>query len=127
VKKNYTFPAVLNFTAKNIEISFPDLEEALSQASTIDEAVRRANEVLKLTLLSRLDDKEPIPSATPLNYLELEENQRTIMASVSLDEKINYVKKTLTIPDELNKAAEAAGVNFSQVLQRALREELKLV
>lgn len=124
LKKNYTYPAVLNFTDKHIEISFPDLEEALSQADTIEEAVRRANEVLKLTILSRIEDKEIIPVATPLNALKLAENQRTIVASTTLVEKINYVKKNLTIPDDLAEAAELAGINFSQVLQRALREEL---
>ncbi|MEC0092904.1 type II toxin-antitoxin system HicB family antitoxin [Paenibacillus macquariensis] len=126
MKKNYSYPAILNFTDKHIEISFPDLEEALSQADNIEEAVRRANEVLKLTILSRIEDKEIIPAATPLNALKLEENQRTIIASTTLVEKINYVKKNLTIPDDLNEAAEIAGLNFSQVLQKALREELNL-
>lgn len=31
------------------------------------------------------------------------------------------VKKTLTIPSWLNKKAEKAGINFSQVLQDALK------
>lgn len=125
MKKSYTYPAILNFTDKHIEISFPDLEEALSQADNIDEAVRRANEVLKLTIESRLEDKEDIPAATPLNALELAGSQRTIIATAVLNEKITYVKKNLTIPQDLNEAAEIAGLNFSQVLQRALREELE--
>jgi predicted RNase H-like HicB family nuclease len=124
LKKSYTYPAVLNFTDKHIEISFPDLDEALSQADNVEQAVRRANEVLKLTIESRLEDKEVIPLPTPLNDLQLESNQRTIVASVVLNEKVNYVKKTLTIPSDLNEDAEIAGLNFSQVLQRALREEL---
>ncbi|WP_379143717.1 type II toxin-antitoxin system HicB family antitoxin [Paenibacillus sp. sgz500992] len=125
MKKSYTYPAILNFTDKHIEISFPDLEEALSQAENIDEAVRRANEVLKLTIESRLEDKESIPAATPLNDLELTGNQRTIIATAVLNEKITYVKKNLTLPQDLSEAAEIAGLNFSQVLQRALREELE--
>ena len=32
------------------------------------------------------------------------------------------VKKTLSVPEWLNQAAIAAGVNFSQVLQDALKE-----
>ena len=36
------------------------------------------------------------------------------------------VKKTLTIPQWLNTAAEERGVNFSQVLQDALKKELQL-
>lgn len=41
-----------------------------------------------------------------------------------LDEQA--LKKTLTIPQWLNKLAEAQNVNFSKVLQTALKEYLKI-
>jgi hypothetical protein len=37
------------------------------------------------------------------------------------------VKKTLTIPQWLNEESEKAGVNFSQILQSALKERLGLI
>lgn len=37
------------------------------------------------------------------------------------------VKKTLTIPSWLNDSAVAAGLNFSQVLQDALKQKLNIV
>jgi len=46
------------------------------------------------------------------------------MPLVSEDMETNAVKKTLTIPAWLNRAAEAAHVNFSALLQRSLREHL---
>uniref|UniRef100_UPI002AFEDE06 type II toxin-antitoxin system HicB family antitoxin n=1 Tax=Paenibacillus campi TaxID=3106031 RepID=UPI002AFEDE06 len=118
-------PVVLRFTEQCIEISFPDLEEALSQADTVEQAIRRANEVLQLTIESRLEDHEDIPEPTSLNSLKLNANERTIMAEVDLEAKVKYVSKNLTIPEDLNIAAKEAGINFSQVLQRALREELQ--
>ena len=36
------------------------------------------------------------------------------------------VKKTLTIPTWLNTLAEKNDINFSAILQRALKDELKL-
>ncbi|HCA33975.1 MAG TPA: toxin-antitoxin system, antitoxin component, HicB domain protein [Lachnospiraceae bacterium] len=36
------------------------------------------------------------------------------------------VKKTLTIPQWMNEAAAKANINFSQVLQDALREKLSV-
>lgn len=125
--KEYSFVAVLDFTDKHIAIMFPDLDEALSQADTTVDAIRRANEVLKLTIESRIMDNEEIPEPTPLDKVALHAGQRTIMATCSLNEKIKYDKKTLTIPHDLNVAAEAAGLNFSQVLQNALREKLSEV
>ncbi|MFA9380203.1 MAG: hypothetical protein ACERKO_03985, partial [Acetanaerobacterium sp.] len=35
-----------------------------------------------------------------------------------------FVKKTLTIPAWLNRAAEERGVNFSQLLQESLKDYL---
>ncbi|WP_179135829.1 type II toxin-antitoxin system HicB family antitoxin [Paenibacillus sp. 32352] len=124
MKKEYSYVAVLDFTGKHIAITFPDLDEALSQADDVNQAIRRANEVLKLTIESRLEDNEEIPTPTPLDKIELKSGQRTIIATCSLNEKIKYDKKTLTIPHDLNVAAEEAGINFSQVLQKALRDEL---
>jgi predicted RNase H-like HicB family nuclease len=124
LKNEYQFVAVLDFSGKHIAIHFPDLDEALSQADTIEQAVRRSEEVLKLTIESRLDDKEYIPEPTQLDKIELLDGQRTIIVSCSLKEKIKYDKKTLTIPHDLNIAAEAMGLNFSQVLQNALREKI---
>lgn len=37
------------------------------------------------------------------------------------------VKKTLTIPSWLNDSAIAAGLNFSQVLQDALKQQLNVI
>ncbi|WP_055108945.1 type II toxin-antitoxin system HicB family antitoxin [Paenibacillus ihumii] len=124
MKNEFQYVAVLDFSGKHIAITFPDLEEAISQADDIEQAIRRADEVLKLTIESRIDDNEEIPEPTPLNKIDLQEGQRTIVAKCHLKEKIKYDKKTLTIPHDLNVAAEAAGLNFSQVLQKALREEL---
>lgn len=123
--KEYRFVAILDFNDdKHIAIIFPDLDEALSQAEHFDQAVRRAGEVLKLTIESRIEDHETIPEPTPIHQIDLQKGQRTILVSCSLREKIRYDKKTLTIPHDLNVSAEKAGINFSQTLQEALREKL---
>ena len=76
-------------------------------------------------------DKKKIPEATPLEKIECAENEKTMLVNVwmplvrnELDEQA--VKKTLTIPQWLNKLAEAQNVNFSKVLQTALKEYLKI-
>ncbi|MEX1028518.1 MAG: type II toxin-antitoxin system HicB family antitoxin [Paenibacillaceae bacterium] len=121
MKNEYSFVAILDFTGKHIAITFPDLDEAISQAVDIEQAIRRANEVLKLTIESRIEDNEVIPAPTPINRIEILDGQRTILVTCSLREKLKYDKKTLTLPHDLNIAAEAAGINFSQTLQDALR------
>ncbi len=76
-------------------------------------------------------DNEEIPSATNPPFEDLEKDSFvmpiTIYMPVVKNEMENKaVKKTLTIPYWLNEIAEEKGVNFSQLLQIALKEYLKL-
>lgn len=47
-------------------ITFPDLDEAITEGETLDEALFNASEVLTLTLEGRVDEKIPIPQASKL-------------------------------------------------------------
>ncbi len=42
-------------------VSFPDIEEAMTQGETIEEALFNASEVLTLTIEFRLDEEQEIP------------------------------------------------------------------
>ena len=50
----------------------------------------------------------------------------TVVYAYMRDRHNKAVKKTLTIPAWLNTMAEREGINFSSVLQNALRNELHL-
>ena len=63
--------------------------------------------------------------------IKCKDNEKTMIVNIwmplvrnELDEQA--VKKTLTIPQWLNKLAEAQNVNFSKLLQSALKEYLKI-
>ncbi len=122
--KKYTYVAVLQYDEDGISAFFPDMEEAYTCSITTEEALKDAAEVLKLSIRSRIKDNEDIPKPTEIKDIKLEKNQYTTLISVDMEEKIKYDKKTLTIPHDLNVAAEEAGINFSQVLQTALREKI---
>ena len=131
MKESYEFVAIFNYAKDGISISFPDLPGVFSSATTTQEAIANANEVLGLVLYDMDIDKKKIPEATPLEKIECAENEKTMLVNVwmplvrnELDEQA--VKKTLTIPQWLNKLAEAQNVNFSKVLQTALKEYLKI-
>lgn len=88
-----------------------------------------ANDALGLHLYSLEEDNEEIPEPTPINNIRLDSNQAVVLIEVympTMREAIeNYsVKKTLSIPQWLNKLAIEKNVNFSQVLQSALKERL---
>lgn len=128
-KDTYVFPAVFTYDDDGISIEFPDLPGCLSCADTTDEAIKMAKEALALHLYGMEEDNDTIPKDTPVNNIDLEKNQIPMLIEVYMPLyrtaiENQSVKKTLTIPQWLNKIAEQNKINFSQVLQSALKEQL---
>ena len=72
---------------------------------------------------------ESIPAATALPIVAAPQFVNYIVADTDEYRKKHdnrAVKKTLSIPSWLNSQAEQAGVNFSQVLQDALKKRLNV-
>ena len=130
MKENYEFVAVFNYAKDGISITFPDLPGVFSSANTTEEAIKNANEVLGLVLYDMEVENKKIPKPTLLEDIQCKKEEKTVLVNVwmplvrnELDEQA--VKKTLTIPQWLNKLAESQNVNFSKLLQTALKEYLK--
>lgn len=128
-KDRYIFPAVFSYADDGISVSFPDLPGCFSCGNSDEEAVLMAKEALGLHLYSMEEDKDEIPEATLISKISLESGQVVVLIEVfmpTMREAIeNYsVKKTLSIPQWLNKLALEKNINFSQVLQAALKEKL---
>ena len=123
MKESYEFIAIFDYEDDGINIYFPDIEEAISCAKDTKEALKNAKEVLELTLYNREEDKIKIPEPTPLEKIKCKENEKTVAINEMEEQS---VKKTLTIPCWLNKLAEEQNINFSKLLQSALKEYLKI-
>ena len=131
MKDRYVFPAVFYYAEDGISIEFPDLPGCLPCADTTDEAVKNAKEALGVHLYGMEKDGEEIPEASDIKNIKVEDGGILMLVEVFMllvRDRINnkYVKKTLTIPYWLNAEAENQGVNFSGVLQDALKEYLHL-
>jgi len=128
-KDIYIYPAIFTYDEDGISIEFPDLPGCLPCAKTTEEAIKNAKEAMALHLWSMEKDGEPIPEPTPVNKIHVKNNQAIMLVEVYMPvyrEAIENqsVKKTLTIPQWLNRLAEEKKVNFSQLLQAALKEYL---
>lgn len=131
MKDNYVYPAVFEYDDDGISISFPDLPGCLSCAQTDEEALYMAKDVLRGWLLVSEECGDDIAEPTPLQDIAIEKNQHCILVEANLAPhrepfENRAVKKTLTVPAWLNKMAERENINFSQVLQSALKEQLHL-
>ena len=129
MQDRYVFPAVLTFAEDGITVEFPDLPGCMTCGKTDGEAVEMAREALGLHLFGLETDHETIPIPSRLSSLRTEANQVLAMVDVWMPPlrrgiEQRAVKKTLTLPKWLNDLAEKEGVNFSQLLQHAIKEHL---
>lgn len=128
--KSYFFPAYFRrVDSGGYSVDFPDLPGCVSAGADLKDAFVMAREALSLHLYGMLDDGEEIPE--PSDPVKLPHEAEAFVSPVEgipemvRDEIRNRaVKKTLTIPNWLNEAAEERKINFSQVLQEALKEKI---
>lgn len=127
----YVYPAVFTVESEGISVLFPDIPNCATSGETLAEAMEMAADALALMLYSMEEDNLPIPAPTDIRQMSADTN--SFVSLISCD-TLEYrkmfdnksVKKTLTIPSWLNKAAERENINFSAALQDALREQLHL-
>lgn len=130
---NITYPAIITNEDKLFYIGFPDLETEFygTYGETFEEAIQMGKEylVLKLGDLEEENIDFPTPSTREELKKLLKDNQELVYLNINFDyEKslinISYVKKTLTIPSYLDILAKNKNINFSQLLQEALKKRL---
>lgn len=128
----YVYPAIFTRESEgDYSVSFPDVKGCYTQGKTLPEAIEMAEDALGLMLCTYEDKKMDIKSPTDVHDIHVESNQTvslilcdTVKTRKEIDNRA--VKKTLSIPQWLNTMAEENGINFSQVLQKALKAELNL-
>ena len=129
--ERYFYPAVFTYEpGQEIAVDFPDLKCATS-GTTDDDALLSARELLGCVLYGLEEDGEEIPAPTPLANVNIQPNERAVLIDVYMPSirqaNINRsVNRTVTLPAWLNAAALERNINFSQVLQDALKAQLHL-
>lgn len=128
--ERYFYPAVFTYEeGQEISVVFPDLDVATSGVNDHD-ALMSARELLGCVMFGLEEDGESLPEPTPLNTVPLEANERAVlidvyMPSVRMAEVNRSVSRTVTLPAWLNAAALERNINFSQVLQDALKAQIQ--
>ena len=135
------YPACFFKEETGYSVVFPDLNYLSTCGDTLEEAFTMAVDCLASYLYWLEQDSEmpPVASAITtinpenlakeLNFTFQEVFVNIITVDVAEYAKIHFeksVKKTLTIPAWLNKAALEQNINFSQVLQDALKAKLHI-
>lgn len=127
----YVYPAIFTPEDSGYSVVFPDIDGCYTCGDDLADAMYMAEDALALMLYHYEQEKRSIPQAT--NVHEVASSGDEFVSLVACDtleyQKMNNnraVKKTLSIPEWLNEIATEKGVNFSQVLQDALKVRLGL-
>lgn len=121
---NYIFPAIFHKEENEYWAEFPDLEGCQTFDDSAEKCLLSASQALEGYILSLKDEGKPVPKPREITAIPTPTGGFVSYVSCNIKEK--SVKKTLTIPERLNRLAEAAGINFSQTLQEALAQKLGL-
>jgi len=128
-KDRYVFPATFEYDEDGISVEFPDLPGALTSGNTDEEALHMAKDCLALHLYGMEEDGDLIPEPTPVSKIPQMSKKVVVLIDVWMPpfrDKMSdrAVKKTLTIPKWLDDLAAEHKVNYSHVLQDALKDYL---
>ena len=128
----YVYPAI--FTEENgmYSVLFPDLEGCYTSGDDLKDAFEMAEDVLAFTLYHYESKGLDIPEPSAINSIKVKDNEfvNCVLADTLTYQKMHNnkaVKKTLSLPEWLNEMATAENLNFSQILQNALKNELHVV
>lgn len=125
--KNIYYPVIFHPEETGYSASVPDIEGCYTQGDTLDETVEMVQDAIGLML----EDCTELPSAS--DPAKIQPDSGDFILVVPFDalaykrrHDTHAVKKTLSIPSWLNQEAEAAHLNFSRVLQEALKAKLNI-
>ena len=124
------YPIILTPDTQGYTVYIPDFD-IYSQGIDLPEALDMAKDAIGLMGIDMEDDGKELP--TPSIVQDVHSKTGDIVSLVVVDfaeyrrkNEIKVVKKNCTLPSWLCYEAEKANLNFSQVLQSALKQHLNI-
>ena len=108
-------------------VIFPDLDGCVTCGDDLTHALEMAQEALGLYLVALEEHKIDIPVPSEIKAIKSENDNIVAPIMVELDQyrrNKSVINTTVAIPAWLKEAGEQAQVNFSGVLQEALKQKL---
>lgn len=130
---NIAYPAIFTRESSGLyAIDFPDVPQCYTSGECETDGIIMATDVLNIRLYEIEKNGELLPEPSRIEDIPPPESGFVTMILGDTDvyrrrEKSRAVKKTLSVPEWLNEQAEAAGLNFSRILQDGIKQELHIV
>ena len=125
------YPVIMTQGKKFIVVYVPDFN-INTQGTDYADAIEMARDAIGIVGIDMEDENEALPKPSEISKIK-PDNENAVVTLVDVDfseyrrkNDMRAVKKNCTIPSWLNFAAEKANINFSAVLQEALKERLHI-
>ncbi|HIU57840.1 MAG TPA: type II toxin-antitoxin system HicB family antitoxin [Candidatus Ornithomonoglobus merdipullorum] len=124
------YPIIMSQGKEFVVVYVPDFN-INTQGRDIADAMEMARDAIGIIGIDMEDDHEKLPSPSELSQVKAGDGEFVTLVDVDFEEyrrknEMRSVKKNCTIPGWLNYEAEKANINFSNVLQKALMEQLHI-
>ena len=125
-----SYPVILSPDEFGYLVYIPDFD-INTQGHDITEAIEMARDAIGIMGIDLEDDGKTIPSPNSPKSITVPDDSFLTLVDIDFDEyrkknETRTVKKNCTLPGWLCYEAEKANINFSQVLQAALKRELNM-
>jgi len=124
---NANYPAFVLRDDDAFTVVFPDVPGCLTFGATMNEAFDNAREVLESHLAAMADEAMPLPSATPMEEAQPDEDDAiSVVARILVPALLpgKTVRTNITVDESLLQAIDAVVPNRSAFFAEAARNEL---
>ncbi len=125
-----TYPIVLIPENEGYTVYIPDFD-INTQGDTLTEAIEMSRDAIGLMGIDMEDENKEIPTPSSIDKIKVNSGEIFSLVDVDFTEyrrknDVKFVRKNCTIPNWLCLEAERANINFSALLQKALKSELNV-
>lgn len=125
-----TYPIVLTPDEPGFVVYIPDFN-INTEGNDLTEAIEMARDAIGLMGITMEDEKQSLPTPSDVENVQTEPGEFITLVDVDFSDyrrktEMRTVKKNCTLPSWLCYEAEKANINFSAVLQAALKRELHI-
>lgn len=124
------YPITIQQDSDFFVVYVPDFD-INTQGETVAEAMEMARDAIGMCGCYKQDEGEKISVPSDMASIQKKDNEIVTLVDVDFDEyrrkhEMRTVRKNVSLPSWLNEEAERANINFSAVLQNALKAELHI-
>ena len=124
----YIYPVIFTEGEDGILVDFPDLPNCYTDGATIEEAFENAEDALALALwqMEERQQEIPPPSTPAALHVPSGASVALVRADTLPVRQMNdtrTVRKNVTLPGWMDTLAREHNINFSKLLQNAIRKE----